>query len=63
MIASIIEEIKECLKEPKDALFERLIQERLHLAIESYYSDLNSKFDYYYSKSQSKISYIKPLIK
>lgn len=63
MIVDIINEIKEFSKEPKEKLFERLIQERLQLAVESYYSDLNSKFDYYYNKSQSKITYIKPLVK
>lgn len=47
MIKDIISDIKVAAKENKHDLFTRLIDERLQLALKTYYKDLNSKFEQY----------------
>ena len=45
MIINCIADIKKAMKEQPNALYMRLINERLDQALKSYYADLSHKFD------------------
>ena len=54
MITTIIEDIKEALKETPSQLYIRLIRERLDLALVSYYHDISLSSNYYENLSEKK---------
>lgn len=65
MITTIIEDIKEALKETPSQLYIRLIRERLDLALVSYYHDISLSSNYYENLSEKKdiLKVVKKVIK
>lgn len=64
MIEDCINDIKVARKESPSKLFARLVNDRLQLALKSYYSDLTNKFGIFESQSEKNASKVmKKLIK
>ena len=65
MITTIIEDIKDALKETPSQLYIRLIRERLDLALVSYYHDISLSSNYYENLSEKKdiLKVVKKVIK
>ena len=55
MIKDILSDILLASKESPANLYERLIKERLQLALKSYYSDLTSKFNAYLDEADKNL--------
>lgn len=55
MIKDILNDILLASKESPTNLYERLIKERLQLALKSYYSDLTSKFNTYLDEADKNL--------
>ena len=55
MIKDILNDILLASKESSANLYERLIKERLQLALKSYYSDLTSKFNTYLDEADKNL--------
>lgn len=55
MIKDILNDILLASKESPANLYERLIKERLQLALKSYYSDLTSKFNTYLDEADKNL--------
>lgn len=55
MIKDILSDILLASKESPANLYERLIKERLQLALKSYYSDLTSKFNTYLDEADKNL--------
>ena len=55
MIKDILNGILLASKESPANLYERLIKERLQLALKSYYSDLTSKFNTYLDEADKNL--------
>lgn len=64
MLVDLIKELESLKVESPTKLFERLVSERLDMALKSYYSDLSSKYDYYARMIENdEIRTIKRLLK
>ena len=55
MIKDVLIDILLASKESPANLYERLIKERLQLALKSYYSDLTSKFNTYLDEADKNL--------
>ena len=64
IVLNSINEIKTAAKENPRELFARLVQERLQLALKSYYADLTSKSDTLENRAESNtLDIMKKLVK
>ena len=59
----ILDDIKNCAKESPQTLFARLVNERLDMAIKSYYSDLTYNFSMYGNNEKKLSKDLRRLIK